>query len=179
MPLIGGRQVSNQYEDVLHASIEMCLRETFGCTQVKHECTVAIEEIAWKGYTIDVVGYDENTKPLYVVEAKNVTSLGSSGVAQAIEQIVLDMAGLREREVIDSIRKYGNVGDKEVSSAYFYIALPNFQDDKLEKMIHPPARKLLATARQMLSDQIGVLEVYDLEKPARVFADMQAKPFPM
>ncbi len=164
------------YEDALHPSIESCLKENFNCSIIKHECIVAIEEIDWKGFTIDVVGYNEKEHSLFIVEAKNVTWLGSNGFAEAIGQIMVYIAGLQEKEIMGSIRHYANLKNAKIEKVYFYIALPNFKNETLAKKIHPPLIRLFNTIRTITSNNIGLLEIYNIEKPANVM--LKSEPIP-
>ncbi len=169
--------MAEQYEEVLHPSIEACLRDSFGCDIIKHQCIVAIEQIGWKGYTIDVVGYVENEGKLYIVEAKNNTWLGSSGVSSAIGQIMMYMASLKQPEVETSLRKYSGIGDRTIKSIFLYLAFPNFEGESLEKQLHPPALEVIKGVREWLSGRLGLLEVAAVGETARVVQGFEAEPF--
>jgi hypothetical protein len=168
-------RVSGQDEDILYDSIEKCLEQTFECDVVKRGCTVALKDLDWRGFEIDFVGYSTANKGLYIVEAKNVTLIDSDGIAAAVGEIVIDMAGLPIKEVLESIRQYAGLDEKEISSAHFYIALPNFVGSRAEKKLHPTGLSLLKGVHKMLSGWVGVLEVHDLNMPARVVKGLESK----
>jgi hypothetical protein len=85
------------------------------------------------------------------------------------------MAGMREKEAVESIQQYSGLGDKKISNAFFYIGLPNFVGGSVEKRLHKAGLNLIGTVRKMLSGWIGLLEVYDLNMPARVVEGFESE----
>lgn len=167
--------VSEQEDNLLHNSIEQCLEQTFECDIIKYGCTVALKDLDWRGFEIDFVGYSTANRALYIVETKDVTLIDSDGIAAAVGEIVIDMAGLPIKEVLESIRQYAGLDEKEISSAHFYVALPNFVGSRAEKKLHPTGLRLLKGVHKMLSGWVGVLEVHDLNMPARVVEGLESK----
>lgn len=167
--------MSTETKDLLLESVELCLRQTFKCDLLKRNCTVALKDLDWRGFQIDVVGYSTATKGLYIVEAKDVTWIDSNGIAAAVGEIVVDMAGLPSGEVLESIRQYAELGSREIANVYFYIALPNFLNARTEKTLHKTGLNLIRTIHKMLSGWIGLLEVHDLNMPARVVEGLESK----
>lgn len=166
--------MADKSAELLYQSIAMCLEKTFNCDLIRHQCTIALKELDWKGHEIDVVGYNSEARSLYIVEGKNVTWIDSDGIAQAVGEIMIDMAGMREKEALESIRQYAELGDREIKSVYFYIALPNFPAARTEKRISQTVMNMLRTIHKMLSGWVGLLEVYDLNMPARVVEGLES-----
>jgi hypothetical protein len=159
----------------MYKSLESCLQQTFKCDIIKSGCTVALKDLDWRGFEIDLVGYSSADKGLYIVESKDVTWIDSDGIAAAVGEIVIDMASLPIEEVLESVRQYTGLGDREITSVHFYIALPNFLGSRTEKVLHPTGLDLLRRIHKMLSGWMGLLEVYDLNMPARVVEGLESK----
>lgn len=134
-----------------------------------------MKDLDWRGFEIDLVGYSTPQRALYIVEAKDVTLMDSDGIAGAVGEIVVDMASLPLEEVLESIRQDAELGEREIKDAHFYIALPNFVGSRTEKTIHPTGLNLLKSIHKMLSGWVGVLEVHDLNMPARVVEGLESK----
>ncbi len=162
-------------QDLLRRSLALCMKDTFHCDIVRQDCVVALKELDWNGYVIDLIGYCAATQSLYIVEMKDVTWIEPDGIAAAIGEVLIDMAGMREKEAVESIQQYAGLSDKKIANAFFYIALPNFVGGSIEKRLHKTGLSLIGTVRKMLSGWMGLLEVYDLNMPARVVEGFESE----
>jgi len=167
--------MSEQNENLMYKSLELCLEQTFKCDVIKRGCTVALKDLDWRGFEMDLVGYSKATKGLYVIETKDVTWIDSDGIAAVVGEIVVDMAALPIDEVLESVRQYADLDEKEIASVHFYVALPNFLGSRTEKTLHPVALDLLKRIHKMLSGWVGLIEVHDLNMPARVVEGLESK----
>lgn len=173
-------------EKQIHENIIGCLAKNFGCKIIKEECTILtfynIDQIENEVSFLqpDIVGYNSKNYSLYIVEAKKYTHIGTKGVCSVIGQIIIDNIGLSLFGLKD-LRHYLKSGDeklgnKPIEQIFFYIALPNIANGGVNEKIRPSVEMILKQLHKELNKQFGVFEIFELDKPARVYKNLIAEP---